>query len=151
MNSTSPVLITLARKIAIQVGIADLVNGLQPLARLKTKFVHELEELHLARAAYVHAVADTAPEATCLGCYAEMHLEAADCLYYAVCCEAQRDSAPSRQLVSHLAALGLSLADVKRVAVVKYAWRAGGGAKDDVLERVLAGAVLTTGEGKERD
>lgn len=80
MANAKDQLVTHARQIAIYRGYDDLVNGLQPIERLREKYLHEIEELKEA------LLSKSWPH--------QLH-EASDVVYYAACSDAQADTPES--------------------------------------------------------
>lgn len=111
-------LVSYARQIAIYRGYPDLVNGLQPLERLREKYAHEIEEFKeaLASKSWLH----------------QLH-EASDVIYYAACADEQADSPESdlysaalRECAQLIRFHGTPVTDkqIEAAARAKYGWRA---------------------------
>lgn len=127
--NTQETLVTYARQIAVYRGYTDLVDGLQPLHILLTKYRHEQEEL-------LEAGVTKTP----------LHVlhEAADVLYYAACIDAAEGKDETYPVALHwLAAHAIDPDKAERAALAKYGWRAGGAKrKDEAYElRLIAEAV----------
>ena len=123
-------IVALARQIAVYVGYSDLVDGLQPLAKLQAKCEHEREELY-----QTYSYLD-APEA-------DVYAEAADCLYYAACCMHHGDGRAYADVVALFLSLDLDMAKAQKAALAKYRYRASGpNVKNFDIERTLIEAAL---------
>lgn len=122
-------LVVYARQIALYRGYTDLVSGLQPVERLREKYLHEIEELKdaLIHKTWLHALHETA-----------------DVLYYAACIDAQSSSDLYIDALRECAQLlrfhsiRMSSAQLESAALAKYQWRASApGNKDEAQELSL--------------
>ena len=110
-------LVVYAKQIALYRGYTDLVDGLQPVSRLREKYLAEIEEFKeaLAHKTWLHA----------------LH-ESSDVLYYAACIDASSGSTLYLDALRECAQLlrfhsvRVSSAQIEAAAIAKYAWRAAG-------------------------
>lgn len=138
LMDTRHVLIAYARRIAQYRGYTDLVNGLQPLERLREKYQREIEKFKdaLAHKSWLH----------------QLH-EASDVIYYAACSDEQADSPESdlysaalRECTQLIRFHGTPVTDkqIEAAARAKYGWRASDkDNKDEAHELVLIEQVVS--------
>jgi len=108
-------LVACARQIAVYRGYPDLVDGLQPVERLREKYLHEIDELKdaLIHKTRLHALHETS-----------------DVLYYAACIDAQAGSELYLSALRECAQLlrfhdiRVSSTQIEAAALAKYGWRA---------------------------
>ncbi|MGH2505933.1 MAG: hypothetical protein ACRDHZ_00710 [Ktedonobacteraceae bacterium] len=109
-----------ARQIAVHRGYTDLVNGLQPLERLREKYLAEIVEFK---------------EALCSKTWRHMLHESSDVLYYAACIDEQQSGSDlysdalrecSQLLRFHGVRWPRTSLQIEAAALAKYAWRAEG-------------------------
>lgn len=110
-------LVTCARFIAVYGGYTDLVDGLQPIERLRENYLHEIEEF---KEALVHKT------------WLHWLHEASDVAYYAACIDAQAGSdiypdalRESAQLM-RFHGIHVTSEQIEKAALAKYEYRASG-------------------------
>lgn len=134
---TQEQLVVYAKQIAIYRGYSDLLNGLQPVARLREKYVAEIGEFKeaLISKTWLHA----------------LH-ESSDVLYYAACIDAQQQSSETRYAAAlqecgqmlRFHGIRVTAKQIEAAALAKYAWRAAGkDNKDEAHELVLIESAVS--------
>lgn len=121
-------LVAYAKQIALHRGYTDLANGLQPVERLREKYLAEIAEFKEALSAktWLHA----------------LH-ESSDVLYYAACIDAASGSTLYLNALREAAQLlrfhgvRVSAASICAAALAKYAWRAAGKDNKDEAHELL--------------
>lgn len=135
-NSVQAQLVGFARRIAVHQGYPDLVNGLQPLERLKQKYEHEKTEF----------LTEVQNDDGTLDATIKILSEAADMLYYSSCIYESDKIAyffSFEKTRNFIASSGVNLEQAERAAISKYELRsASPNSKDFEKENAAIKAAL---------
>lgn len=131
-NSVQAQLVAFARRIAVHQQYTDLVNGLQPVERLKQKYEHEKTEF----------LAEVQNDDGTLDATIKILSEAADMLYYSACLTAQGSNTWQRTR-NFITSSGVNLDHAEKSAIIKYELRsAAPNSKDFEKENAAIKAAL---------